>query len=156
MKKIITSLLIVSFFFSGCAHSYSIDSKETKLQFYDRVNKKCLGKEDIYLTKKDGDKIKVNTFTLAPDSTIYSKFELGTAEYIKTDELSQIEFRNNSKLGGTCLGIGFGAIATVPALAVLAIAGTGSWQLLIILPVVGALLGASIGLSSSGPDIINL
>ena len=155
MKKIIVSLLIVSFFISSCARSYDIDKKESKLQFYDRVNRKCLGKENIYLIKKDGDKIRVNSFALAPDSTLYSEYELGTANYIKTDELSQIEFRNNSKLGGTCLGMGFGAIATVPALAAIAIAGNGAWQLLFIFPAVGAILGASIGLSS-GPDIIKL
>jgi len=154
VKNNIISLLIVSFFISSCAHSYSIYSNESKLQFYDRVNKKSIGKECIYLTKKDGDKIKVNTFTLAPDSTIYSKFELGTADYINTDELSQIEFGNNSKLGSFILGIGVGTIATIPAVAIMSAAGFGVWQLFI-LPSIGSIIGTSIGLSS-GPDIIKL
>ena len=110
--------------------------------------------ECIYLTKKDGDKIKVITFALAPDSTIYSKFELGTADYINTDELSQIEFGNNSKLGSFILGIGVGTIATIPAVAIMSAAGFGVWQLFI-LPSIGSIIGTSIGLSS-GPDIIKL
>jgi hypothetical protein len=158
VKKIIVSFLIVSFFISGCAHSYSIDSKETKLQFYDRVNKLCAGHQGLILKTKDERKIRVNSFTLSPDSTLYSEFELGTAEYINTAELSQIEFYNYSKLGRTLLGMGFGAVAAFPTILLFTISDrdkTGLEWLLFIIPGLGALVGLAIG-TSSGPDIIKL
>ncbi len=164
MKKIIVSILLVSFFISGCAHSYSIESNESTIQFYNRVNNKCLGKEDLFLVKKDGDKIKVNAFTLAPDSTIYSKFELGTFGYIKTSELSQIEFRNQSKLGKILLGTGFGAVVALPVSLLMMLIfnpnASGDQAMgnlgIFFYTIIGCMLiGSSVG-GSSGPDVIKL
>lgn len=158
MKRIIVSLLIVSFFISSCAHSYSIDSNESKLQFYDRINKNCLIYHDFVLKKKNGGEIRVNSFTLSPDSTLYSDFELGTSEYIKTSELSQIEFYRYSKLAKSLLGMGFGAVAVFPTLLLFGHSDhdtAGLEMLIFIIPGLGALIGLAIGVSS-GPDIIKL
>jgi hypothetical protein len=164
VKKIIVSLLIVSFFISSCAHSYSIENKETKLQFFDRVNKLCAGHKDLILKTKDGGKIKVNSFTLSPDSTIYSEFELGTVGYIKTDELSQIEFRSQSKLGKIFLGMGFGAVAALPVSLLMILIfnrnATGDQAMgnlgILLYTFIGCVaIGLGIA-GESGPDIIKL
>lgn len=120
MKKIITSILIVSFLISSCTHSFNITKYETNLQFYNKVNRQCDGMDEIILRTTDGSELKVTNFIMMPDSSQYINLLNNKLEFLKTESLKEMEYKETmwgviDGAGLGCLSVGAaGALITLP------------------------------------------
>jgi len=149
MKRIITSLLIVSFFISSCTHSFNITKYETNLQFYKKVNRQCEGINEIIIRTTDGKELKATNFTMMPDSSQYINLLNNKPEFVNTSSLKEMEYKETvwgviDGAGLGCLSVGAaGALVTWPFINHQDPYGT--------LPVVLiGLLGATIGFIGGG------
>jgi len=113
MKRIITSLLIVSFLISSCTHSFNITKYETNLEFYKKVNNMCDGINEIILRTTDGKELKVYNFTMMPDSSQYINLLNNKTEFVNTNLLKEMEYKETA--WGVIDGIGLGCLSGLVA-----------------------------------------
>jgi hypothetical protein len=113
MKRIIVSVLIVSFFLSSCTHSFQITKYETNLQFYKKINDMCDGIYEIILRTTDGKELRVNNFIMMPDSSQYINLLNNKTEFVNTNTLKEMVYKETSRgiFDGGGLGLASGGIA---------------------------------------------
>ena len=96
MKRIIILVLITSLFISGCSHGLNITKYDSSLQFYKKINNMCEGVDNIILRTTDGKELKVNNFVMMPDSSQYINLLNNKPEFINTDSLKEMEYKETA------------------------------------------------------------
>jgi hypothetical protein len=108
MKRIIICFLILSIFVSGCAHTISKYSNETRNEFYSRAEKICEKKDDLIIETVDGDNYKVRELRITEDTTSFIENSSNLFVVKKTTEIKWVSFYE--ALRGATEGLIYGSL----------------------------------------------
>ena len=92
MKKTISLLLIISIFITSCTHTISRPSIESESDYYNLVNKRCEGRNDLRITTINGLQYEGHDLEVMADSTHFRLNETGKPISIVTKEIKSISY----------------------------------------------------------------
>lgn len=145
MKKIIAVILMSSLLISGCAYNITKGDYEDDQKFYEKVNKVCEDKDELLIVTKTNKSYMAKKLVIAIDSTSFFNLGFNYLEKVKTNDISQIEFKGTGASG--IQGFLFGGLAGGLVANVLsnpAIGEAGNWK---IVPIsIGIVVGGFIGI----------